>query len=75
MATQVAADPPLRGLPAGPILLLPLDTGERTCGVLVLAGRPRSTPFTATVKRQLLIFATTSAAMIEIAEERRGDHF
>lgn len=75
MATQVAADPPLRGLPVGPILLLPLATGERTCGVLALAGRPRSAPFTATAKRQLLIFATTSAAMIEIAEERRGDHY
>jgi GAF domain-containing protein len=75
MATQVAADPPLRGLPAGPILLLPLETGERTCGVLALAGRPRSAPFTAAAKRQLLIFAATSAAMIEIAEERRGDHY
>jgi transcriptional regulator with GAF, ATPase, and Fis domain len=72
MATQVAADPPLRGLPAGPILLVPLDTGERTCGVLALAGRPRDLPFNPSVKRQLLIFATTSAAMIEIAEERRG---
>jgi GAF domain-containing protein len=75
MATQVAADPPLRGLPAGPILLLPLDTGERTCGVLALAGRPRGLPFTASAKRQLLIFASTSAAMIEMAEERRGGRF
>jgi GAF domain-containing protein len=75
MSTQVAADPPLRGLPAGPILILPLDTGERTCGVLALAGRPRGLPFTASAKRQLLIFASTSAAMIEIAEERRGCRF
>jgi GAF domain-containing protein len=75
MATQVAADPPLRGLPAGPILILPLDTGERTCGVLALADRPRGVPFTASVKRQLVLFATTSAAMIEMAEERRGGHF
>ncbi|HZB33485.1 MAG TPA: GAF domain-containing protein [Streptosporangiaceae bacterium] len=75
MSTQVAADPPLRGLPAGPILILPLDTGERTCGVLALAGRPRDAPFTASAKRQLLIFAATSAAMIEIAEERRGGRF
>jgi hypothetical protein len=74
LATQVAADPPLRGLPAGPILLVPLDTGERTCGVLALAGRPRGVPFNPSVKRQLLIFATTSAAMIEIAEERRGGY-
>lgn len=75
MATQVAADPPLRGLPAGPILLLPLDTGERTSGVLALAGRAGGMPFTASAKRQLLIFAATSAAMIEIAEERRGGRF
>ena len=75
MATQVAADPPLRGLPAGPILILPLDTGERTCGVLALADRPRGVPFTASVKRQLVLFATTSAAMIEMAEERRGGYF
>jgi GAF domain-containing protein len=75
LATQVAADPPLSGLPTGPILLLPLDTGERTCGVLALAGRPGNAPFNASVKRQLLIFATTSAAMVEIAEERRGRLF
>ncbi|HEU5158151.1 MAG TPA: GAF domain-containing protein [Streptosporangiaceae bacterium] len=75
MATQVATDPPLKGLPSGPILLLPLDSGERTCGVLALAGRPGMAPFTAAAKRQLLIFAFTSAAMIEIAEERRGADF
>jgi transcriptional regulator with GAF, ATPase, and Fis domain len=75
MSTQVAADPPLSGLPAGPILLLPLDTGERTCGVLALAGRPGNAPFNASAKRQLLIFAATSAAMVEMAEERRGRSF
>jgi hypothetical protein len=75
MASHVAADTRLDGLPAGPILLLPLDTGERTCGVLGLAGRPGNLSFSPTTVRQMLIFATTSAAMIEIAEERRGGHF
>jgi hypothetical protein len=75
MATQVAADPPLSGLPAGPILLLPLDTGERRCGVLAVAGRRGNVPFSGSVKRQLLIFAMTSSALVEMAEERRGDSF
>jgi transcriptional regulator with GAF, ATPase, and Fis domain len=76
LALQVATDAPLKGLPlpAGPILLLPLDTGERTCGVLALAGQSGNVSFTASVKRQLRIFASTSASMIEIAEERRGNH-
>lgn len=71
LASRVAARSPLEGVPTGPILLLPLDTGERTCGVLALAGRPNDMPFTASAKRQLLIFATTSALMIEIVERRR----
>jgi hypothetical protein len=72
LSLRVATDPALKGLPPGPILLLPLDTGERTCGVLALAGRPGDIPFSPPIKRQLLIFATTSATLIELAEERRA---
>ncbi|GAA2077674.1 GAF domain-containing protein [Actinomadura alba] len=72
LSMRVASDPALKGLPPGPILLLPLDTGERTCGVLALAGRPGDMPFSPPVKRQLLIFATTSATLIELAEEHRA---
>jgi transcriptional regulator with GAF, ATPase, and Fis domain len=75
MTSQVATNSRLDGLPAGPILLIPLDTGERTCGVLAVVGRPGRLPFSPSVVRQLLIFAATSTAMIEIAEERRGCHF
>jgi hypothetical protein len=71
LASRVAANSPLKGVPTGPILLLPLDTGERTCGVLAVAGRARDIPFSVTTQRQLLRFATTSAIMIEMAEERR----
>lgn len=75
MASQVATNSRLDGLPAGPILLLPLDTGERTCGVLAVVGRPGKLPFNPSVVRHLLIFATTSTVMIEIAEERRRGQF
>jgi hypothetical protein len=74
LASRVAMNSPLTGVPIGPILLLPLDTGVRTCGVLAVAGRPRQTPFNMSTQRQLLIFATTSAIMIEMAEERRDNH-
>jgi hypothetical protein len=72
LSVRVATDPVLKGLPPGPIFLLPLDTGERTWGVLALAGGPGDIPLGASVKRQLLIFATTSATLIELAEERRA---
>jgi GAF domain-containing protein len=71
LVSRVAAGSPLKGVPTGPILMLPLDTGERTCGVLAVAGRAADLPFTPSAKQQLLIFATTSAILIEIAEQRR----
>jgi len=71
MAMHVAAYSPQLGLPPGPILLLPLDTGESIRGVLILSGNNRNGPFESSLKRQLMLFATTSATMIEIAEERR----
>jgi hypothetical protein len=73
LASRVVTNSPLKGVPTGPILLLPLDTGERTCGVLAVAGRSHDMPFSVPTQRQLLLFATTSAIMIEMAEERR-DH-
>ena len=72
LASRVAANSPLKGVPTGPILLLPLDTGERTCGVLAVAGRSRDIAFSGSAQRQLMLFASTSAVMIEMAEERRG---
>lgn len=72
VASRVASEPAAKGLPMGPMLLLPFDTGEYTRGVLGLSGGPGAMPFSANIKRQLLIFATTSAAMIEMAEERRA---
>lgn len=72
LSVRVATDPVLKGLPPGPIFLLPLDTGERTWGVLAVAGGPGDISLSPSVKRQLLIFATTSATLIELAEERRA---
>ncbi|MCW2898588.1 MAG: histidine kinase [Streptosporangiaceae bacterium] len=74
LSVRVATDPALKGLPAGPILLLPLDTGERTCGVLALSGGPGDISLSSSIKRQLMIFATTAATLIELAEERRAAH-
>lgn len=72
LASQVATNPALKGLPAGPILLLPLDTGQRVRGVLALAGGPGDLQFSPAIRRQLLIFARTSSIVIEMAEERRA---
>lgn len=72
-STHVAANSRLPGLPVGPILLLPLDTGEGIRGVLGLAGRDRHVSFDVSAVRRLKTFATTSATMIEIAEERRQE--
>ncbi len=58
-------------LPAGPVLMVPLDTGEATRGVLAVAGEPRGLSFSDLVRHQLLLFAASSATLIEMAEERR----
>ncbi|GAA3220244.1 GAF domain-containing protein [Actinocorallia longicatena] len=60
------------GLPPGPILLLPLDTGEATRGVLAVAGHQADLPYSASLRRQLSLFASMSANLIELAEERRA---
>lgn len=73
LASQIPERTTAEGLPAGPILLLPLDTGETTRGVLAVSGRPTNQPFSPSVNRQLVLFATTSATMIELAQERRAD--
>jgi GAF domain len=73
LASQVPERTTAEGLPTGPILLLPLDTGEATRGVLAVSGRPANLPFSPSVNRQLVLFATTSAIMIELAQERGAD--
>lgn len=72
-STHVAANSRIPGLTAGPILLLPLDTGEGIRGVLALAGNGRQVSFDVSTVRRLKTFVTTSATMIEIAEERRHE--
>jgi len=72
IASRIAGGAGNSGLPAGPILMVPLDTGEATRGVLAVAGEPRDLSFSDPVGRQLLLFASSSATLIEIAEERRA---
>ncbi|MFI0446293.1 GAF domain-containing protein [Actinomadura sp. 6N118] len=72
LSARVAVDQALTGLPAGPILLLPLETGEATRGVLAVVGRPGDLPLSASVTRSLALFAGMSATLIELAEERRA---
>ncbi|MFG2001171.1 GAF domain-containing protein [Spirillospora sp. NPDC048911] len=72
LSARVAVDQALTGLPAGPILLLPLETGEATRGVLAVVGRPGDLPLSASVTRNLALFAGMAATLIELAEERRA---
>jgi hypothetical protein len=62
------------GLPIGPVILLPLDTGETTRGVLAVIGAPHDLAFGDPLRRHLLLFACSSAALIEMAEEHRQYH-
>ncbi|TYK51063.1 hypothetical protein [Actinomadura decatromicini] len=59
-------------LPAGPILILPLDTGDATRGVLAVLGRPGAEPFSPSAARQLLLFADTSARLVQLTEDQRA---
>ncbi|SFO74631.1 GAF domain-containing protein [Actinomadura madurae] len=72
LSSRVAVDQGLSELPAGPILMLPLETGEAIRGVLAVAGSPGAPPFTAALARDLLLFADLGARLIELAEERRA---
>lgn len=74
LSSRITTDPAQNGLPTGPALLLPLDSGTATRGVLVLTGRTGDLPFSPFVTRQLFLFATTCATLIDIAEERRAEH-
>lgn len=71
LSSRITTDPVLNGLPAGPALLLPMDSGTATRGVLILIGRAGAFSFSPFVARQLFLFATTCATLIDIAEERR----
>ncbi|MGH3241621.1 MAG: GAF domain-containing protein [Spirillospora sp.] len=72
LSARIVADQTLSALPAGPILILPLDTGEATRGVLAVLGHPGAEPFSPSTARQLLLFANTSARLIQLAEDRRA---
>jgi hypothetical protein len=72
LSSRIADDQVLSGLPPGPILMLPLDTGEATRGVLSVIGRPGASPFSTATARELLLFADMSARLIELSEERHA---
>ncbi|MDL4815278.1 GAF domain-containing protein [Actinomadura opuntiae] len=70
LSARIVADQTLSRLPAGPILILPLETGETTRGVLAVLGHPGAQPFGPGTARQLLLFADMAARLVELAEER-----
>lgn len=72
LSARIAADQTLSDLPAGPILLLPLDTGDATRAVLAVLGRPGAEPFSQSTARQLVLFADTAARLVQLAEEQRA---
>jgi GAF domain len=72
LSARIVDDQTLTRLPAGPILILPLETGETTRGVLAVLGRPGAQPFGPGTARQLLLFADMAARLVELAEDRRA---
>jgi hypothetical protein len=72
LSARVVADQTLTALPAGPILILPLDTGEATRGVLAVLGQPGAAPFSPSTARQLVTFADLSARLVQLAEDQRA---
>jgi hypothetical protein len=72
LSARIVTDQTLSTLPAGPILILPLDTGEATRGVLAVLGQPGAQPFSPAAARQLLLFADTSARLVQLAEDQRA---
>jgi hypothetical protein len=71
LSARIVTDQSLSALPAGPILILPLDNGEGTRGVLAVLGRPNAEPFSPSTARQLLLFADTAARLVQLSEDRR----
>ncbi len=71
LSARIVTDQTLSDLPAGPILILPLDNGEATHGVLAVLARPNAEPFSPSTARQLLLFADTAARLVQLAEDRR----
>ncbi|MFB4320613.1 hypothetical protein [Actinomadura sp. 21ATH] len=71
LSTQIAVGQVLSDLPTGPILLLPLETGEATHGVLAVSSGPGKPPIDTPTARELFRFATMSATLIDLAEEHR----
>ncbi|MCP9951032.1 GAF domain-containing protein [Actinomadura madurae] len=71
LSARIVTDQTLSALPAGPILILPLDNGEATHGVLAVLGRPNAEPFSPSTARQLLLYADTAARLVQLSEDRR----
>jgi hypothetical protein len=72
LSARIVADQTLSALPAGPILILPLDTGEDTRGVLAVLGRPGAPPFDPATARRLLLFADMAARLVELSAGRQA---
>ncbi|GAA4232413.1 hypothetical protein GCM10022254_32200 [Actinomadura meridiana] len=72
LSARVVADQTLTALPAGPILILPLDTGDATRGVLAVLGQPGAEPFSPSAARQLLLFADLAARLVQLGEDQRA---
>jgi hypothetical protein len=72
LSARIVADQTLSALPAGPILILPLETGQATRGVLAVLGKPGAQPFSPATAHRLLLFADISARLVELTEERRA---
>ncbi|WP_396453210.1 GAF domain-containing protein, partial [Actinomadura sp.] len=70
LSARIVTDQTLSALPAGPILILPLDNGEATHGVLAVLAQPNAEPFSPSTARQLLLFADTAARLVQLAEDR-----
>ncbi|WP_433143155.1 GAF domain-containing protein [Actinomadura nitritigenes] len=72
LSARIVDDQTLTRLPPGPILILPLETGETTRGVLAVLGRPGAQPFGPGTARQLLLYADMAARLVELAVDRRA---
>jgi hypothetical protein len=71
LSARVAADLAVGGLPPGPILLLPLETGETARGVLSVVGHHGDQAFTSPIARELIRFTDLASRLIELAEAHR----
>ncbi|MCK8676352.1 sensor histidine kinase [Streptomyces lichenis] len=74
VVTDAATDPRLRGMPArrsGPALLLPLRSGDRVLGALVIPRAPGERPFTEAERALAARFASQAALALRVADAQR----